>query len=425
MTHEWARLRKYARRMRIIFDHGALRYPYSQAFSVLQSRGLSEPLLPNLQTLRLCLSCATQEFILSIPLFLSTRITTIHIEPFGRNEALRASSMVATFPTLCPNLSVIRLPELPREPLTTAAVSELVLATNKRSLRYFDVDSPLTEEAREVIYKHPHLCTLMTVVDTPAALPTMVLPNLARLAINYWNGHGWLQGFRGASLGKLTWLSIVSESDPMDSFLGAFETVALTTSIPETLSTFKFYTSCSWRPNYRSLLPFTQLKGLFIQASCDFGCSSTVDDDIITDLAQAMPELEIVQLGGPPCQTPGGVTVKGLAALAYYCPHLTRLCIHFQVASLCPETFPSIAASEEFSTSQDSCALYSLRAGGIIVPDGAELMVTLTLLHIFPCLEEIPDSDVTWDSVSEALFYSKRLARVSSKKFLLAILECY
>jgi hypothetical protein len=134
----------------------------------------------------------------------------------------------------------------------------------------------LTEQACEAIYKHPDLCGSQTVIDNAVALPTMALPNLTDIQIEWCNGRGWLQGFRGALLGKLTSVRISAEYDSIGDFLEAFEAVALTTTIPAMLSTFRFLTGRSWRSTYRSLLPFTQLKNLVIESSCELGCSWTI-----------------------------------------------------------------------------------------------------------------------------------------------------
>ena len=188
--------------------------------------------------------------------------------------------------------------------MITVAVSELVLNANANSLKLFDVDVPLTEEACGVICKQCNLRTLQIIIDRPTMLPTLVLPNLTNLQIEYHHGLDWLQGFNGASLGKLTELSFPSVSDSIGNFLGASETVALTTSIPSTLSTFKFFTSHPWRPIYHSLFRPSQLQVLTIKSSCEPDCLSELDDDTVTDLARAMPRLVVLQLGDPPCETP-------------------------------------------------------------------------------------------------------------------------
>ena len=194
------------------------------------------------------------------PLLLSPATTTIEISASKNLPEVVTASMIAALSTLCPNLQHIIFDGLPRDPVITAAVSGLLLTINRNILQHFWVDSPLFEGACKVIYKLPGLRKLRTIIDGPTVLPTLVLPSLIELSIEYDGGHDWLQGSRGASLGKSTSVSIHSDSDSIDDFLGEFESVALTTSIPATLLEFTFYTSSAWRPNYRSLLPFTHLK---------------------------------------------------------------------------------------------------------------------------------------------------------------------
>ena len=399
--------------------------PSSQVLSIMQSCALNEPLLPNLQTLMLWLAHDTQQLISFIPLLLSARTTTIDLIFFGSHlsKATIASAIAtfSTFPTLCPNLRDISLVGLERDPMITAAVSELALKTNHNTLRSFCVDSPLTDEARKSICKHPDLHKLRTVIDRPSSIPTIILPNLTDIYITYDDGHDWLHGFRGASLGKLTTVTIFSRSSSVDGILGAFECVALTTSIPKTLSAFRVHALHPWKPSYRSLLPFTQLNHLVIDSPCKITCSSTIDDDTITDLAQAMPKLEVLGLGGEPCSTRAGVTAKGLVALAYYCPHLSDLTIHFQVTSL----DPGVASVEKITTPREGCALHTLHAGWIPVPEGSALMVALTLLHIFPRLKNLYYSDMGWEEVSDALGRSKNLARCLGEKHLFVVSQFY
>ena len=49
--------------------------------------------------------------------------------------------------------------------------------------------------------------------------------------------------------------------------------------------------------NYSSLLSFTHLTELPAKF-CDGGCSSTVEDDVITSLARTMPNPQTLYLGG-------------------------------------------------------------------------------------------------------------------------------
>jgi hypothetical protein len=419
-TLEWAHFRKYARRMRILSQCGHPNFQLSpEVFAVLQSRAINEPLLPNLKSLNL--SYTVEAFVPFIPSFLSPRTTSISITfiEFDTHQAVLAS-IITTFPTLCPNLQTICLEPLPRDPIITAAVSQLLLTTNRDALRHFRVDSPLMEEAREVIYKLPDLCELTVVVEGSTSLPTIVLPNLTNMVLEYDHSFNWMQGFRGAALGRLDFLIVrpKSESAQVAGFLEAFENIGFATSAT-TLSFFKILTHRPWRPNYRSLLSFKQLIELEIGFSCEGGCSSTIDDDIIADMARSMPMLGTLWLGEKPCGTPAGVTVNGLAILAHHCPNLYFLSIHFRVDSF--DVLPAITGTLHTGTAapRSDCALSSLDVGQIPLPEGSKLVVALTLLRIFPNLMEIFYIDEDWGEVSEAIHLSQRIVDGSSKEHFL------
>ena len=79
--------------------------------------------------------------------------------------------MISKLSTLCPNLEDITLHGPPRDTVITDAVSELLLACNRDTLRTFQVDSPLTEEAREVVYRLPKLSNLGRLSRDPRRYP--------------------------------------------------------------------------------------------------------------------------------------------------------------------------------------------------------------------------------------------------------------
>ena len=185
----------------------------------------------------------------------------------------------------------IALPDLPRHPIITEAVSEMFLAYNRDNLRVFYVHSPLTDEAREVVFRLPGLAGLWVIIQEPSSLPTAALPNLAMVGFEYTNDLGRPLGFPGATLEKLEAAVSVFQIDSnrMGDFFGMLESVA----------EFKPYISSSRNSNYSTLLPFTKLREVEIEFSCKGGCISRVDDDVIVCLARGMPELEILQLENP------------------------------------------------------------------------------------------------------------------------------
>ena len=212
---------------------------------VLQSRTFGEPLFPNLKYLTLV--NAIKNLVPLIPLFLSPGVASIDLTFKHGFPGVEAASAVTTLLTLCPNLQAISPQSLPKDPMTTTAVSEMLLIANRNILQQLDLRSPLTEEASEVICNLPNLRKLRVDIDGSGSLPTLVLPNLTEIFIEHDHHHSWLQGFRGAMLGKLTSVAFHCRSRTTNNFLEAFEGVALTASIPATLSEFVFcpLTSCS------------------------------------------------------------------------------------------------------------------------------------------------------------------------------------
>ena len=151
--------------MRVFREPGNPYILSSEVFAVLRFCAIDEPLFPNLTNLYLCHTVG--EFVPFVPSFLSPRTTSISIAftEYKPPKVVFVASMLTAFPTLCPNLQTIRLHSLPRDTIITAAVSEFLLTTNRGALREFYADSPLTEEAREVIYTLPNLCGLLVVVE--------------------------------------------------------------------------------------------------------------------------------------------------------------------------------------------------------------------------------------------------------------------
>ena len=419
---EWARFRKYARRMRrlAIGDWGSLRDLSLEVLTVLQLQAINGLLFPNLKTLSVW--GITEKLIPFLPLFISLRITAITFAFYGSNlPKVTVASMVATLRTLCPNLQNIYINPLPRDPIITAAVSEMLLASSRNTLRSVYVDSPLTEKACKAIYKHPDLHELSVVVERGASLPSAVLPNLTNLVVKYDHDGDWLPLFRGATLGRLEVVSFYNRSKRIGDFLEAFERVALAASIQNTLSQFYLYTSGSWNPNYSSLLPFTHLAYLVIEFSCDDGCSSRVDDDTITNLGRAMPKLDTLRLGDSPCHgIPTGATAKGFMVLADHCPDLRTLCVHFQVASLsAPPAVGGMIPNAGPTGGRRDCGLTDLEVGGISVAEGSVLAVAQTLVRIFPRIERFTgNADESWEEVMDTIRFSRLIVDYQGKGLL-------
>ena len=233
--------------------------------------------------------------------------------------------------------------------------------------------------------------------------------------MGYLHNHEWLQKFSGALLNKLESVTFYTGSLQARNagFLEEFELIAVSTSIPTTLSTFGFYSLSPWSPTYSSLLAFKQLTNLTIINPCYTGCSSTVDDDIVINLSQAMPKLNILRLGSEPCQMPGGVTVKGLVELAYRCTDLSTFRAHIRADSLVQaavDGMATLSSADEPPVLREECALATLEVGDIPLPEESALTIALALLHIFPRLRDIKYTNARWEDVVNTIRLSKGLS---------------
>ena len=384
----------------------------SEVLLALQFRTGDEPLLPRLEAFT-CTN-ATGDFTPFIPLFLSPNTMDIHILFTPNFPTVIAALTIARFPTLCPRIRYLLLKSLPRDPAMTEAVSEMLLACNRDTLRTLSVTCPLTEEACRFMYTLPNLRHLVTVVKGPTPLPPVALPDLEAICVEWDSGRDWLQGLRGATIGKLEAAIFIpmSGSAQIGGFLEEFQSVALSTSTQHTLSEFIFCSSQSWSPNYSALFIFKQMMRLEIQFPCNNGCSSTVNDDIIIGLAEAMPNLQILQLGGHPCWVPGGVTFEGLIVLASRCLRLSKLRIHFQanrLAEAMSRTEPPSLSEPTPGVPETNCTLTNLQVGEIPISEQESLAVGLTLLQIFPEIVNIEHINPQWKSVVETVKLFKRI----------------
>ena len=392
---DWTHLQKYSQRVK------NFKYDPSEdklIILVLQFRGLSGPLFPRLN--RFELVKPTEGLSPFINSFLSLETTEIEITFSG--DLMGRASFIRKLPKLCPKLKSITLNGLSMDPDVTNATSEMLLACNHNILQVLLVDSPLTKEALKVACKLPKLTKFGTVIWGRTLLPPVVLPNLTWIDIDFDDHLDWLPGFCGAMFGKLKSVSFRSGCRQNGDFLGEFEKVVRATPVQDTLSAFMFYTSHPWNPNYSALLSFKQLQTLEIEFNCRDGCSSTVDDDVITNIADAMPKLKVLKLGAEPCQKPGtGPTANGLIVLATHCPDLRKLRIHFHAGSL--SHVAAVPSNDEQVLKWEGCALTDLEVGSIPIAPRSEQMVIFVLLQVFPRILNITYTNRSWKAIADGV----------------------
>ena len=392
--------------------------PSAEVLSAMQLQNINEPLFPNLISLTLLrIQESSIPFIL---LFLSPRTIFLYIGFESIPAGAVIASMITTLPTRCPNLRRVTFRSLPRDAMTTTSISGMLLATNRKTLQRWRVNCPLTEEANDVLYRLPNLRDLSVQIERGTSSPSASLPNLTKLSVVCDNEKSsWPGLFRRAIFGKLESVSFCIRSESIGNFLGAFEKAALSSFVQNTLSELHLFPLCPLNSNYSSLLAFTRLEILKVSSCCNGRCSSTVDDNMIIHLSRAMSKLKVLELGGVTCrQSAGGVTTKGLMALARNCPNLSILRVHLQVASLealpaSPEAAPDI----ETTAPCVDCALTGLEAGKIPLPEGSVSLVAQTLLRIFPRIEFIEGVGEMWDKVGKEISRSRQTFGCTGRQY--------
>jgi len=142
----------------------------------------SEPFFPRLKTFQF--EEATETLIPFIPLFPSPQTTEIAID-FTEDSVVAVASLISEFPILYPDQAFITLDGLPRDSVIIDVVSEMLHACNRDSLEVFHMDTPLTEEAREVLYQLPRLTELWVVIEGATSLSVVTLPNLITIEVEF------------------------------------------------------------------------------------------------------------------------------------------------------------------------------------------------------------------------------------------------
>ena len=100
---------------------------------------------------------------------------------------------------------------------------------------------------------------------------------------------------------------------------------------------------------------------------------------------------------------------KGLLALAHHCSKLFIFCVHLQLANLGePPGIPRTVPGAGPAASWTDCALEDLIVEETPVPEGSAMVITLTLLRIFPRLDCIIFIDKGWEEVENAINRSRK-----------------
>jgi len=382
-----------------------------EAFSLLsmQTPTLGQYPLPNLRSINWWIdSWDTVPF---LRLFLNPELASVQIVfPDDRPHPYLPAT-ISLIPT--GELTHLQLEQMDDEDFRQDAFYDLLDGASG-TLKSISLDRKLSVAIAEKILQLPHLRCLDTEMpEARISPPAVVFPSLEKLVVSYKEAGSWLHTLQNIPNPVLLELEAsFSGSSPI--YLQTLGSSLLGASIERTLVSLEC-TSEGRIPlteaGIRPLLSFGGLTKLNLFSACTTQrCNFQLNDFIISELAVALPRLRALSLGSSPCKvaTPD-VTVSSLVALSANCVDLDSLQLHFDANDIV--TRRSRTSSR---THKSTCKLRTLRVGSQPLSSKHDdiLLVTFTILHIFPHLETILYTGGPWDRVKQGVQLFQKAPRI-------------
>ena len=360
-------------------------------------------LLPNLQSLEWYSDTDTFVY---VNLFRSPRLTSllVRVTPNIPNVVPILTSLPVE------TLEELRFLDLSRDRAVQDAISSLVLRTTP-TLRSIEVSSDLSDAAIHHVVRLPNLSDAsvrFVNLDLQAAPLDTIFPSLRTLETRVDSEGGWkylMEDTMKLESIVLHSLTALHPEKVVDIF--GFLINRGFHRITHRLS-FAAFEPCDLTP--RILTPlhnFGSLARLSVTSPCDpIRCKSRLTDGALAQLAEALPQLVELFLGGVPCGSPArGITLAGLHPLSVHCIHLETLQVHFSALDI-PTDIPEDALSKASDQPPLShCPLFRLVVGELPVSASAKspLIIAYFLRQMFPRLSKIwrTVTDSPWKEVQE------------------------
>ena len=268
------------------------------------------------------------------------------------------------------------------------------------SLVEFTSSVPLSDAAINHLIQLPHLRTWRTEGPPPSysTLP-LSLPSLplAKLTLAKGAARGWLSLFRRLEDSTPTAQGVTPPPKLKKSLksLDVKDPSGFTIDIPFTSSVQIFR-------NLVTLGVTTLCPGKGEEGQCAF----RLNNDNVTELAMALPQLETLSLGRPCSGNTCATTVACLLPISVHCIKLQRLRIHFNTANIVDD-IENVSKDPRFLElhSLPKCALLYLfvdrmpltidKSGFKTVADG--------IINIFPSLDYCSGLERPWDKLSKTI----------------------
>jgi len=259
---------------------------------------------------------------------------------------------------------------------------------------------PLSDAAINHLVHLPHLHTWYIKNPPPSYPPSSLpatFPPLTKFTLGKGAAHGWLSlfqrlGGRDSSTQGTTPLSRAKES---------LESLTVEDSPDFTISA----------PFVSTIRMFRNLEYLNVGIHCrdgdyDTQCAFTLNNENVTELAMALPQLESLLLGYPCYKNVCATTVACLLPISVHCPRLYSLEIHFNTTNILGD-LKVIAEDPRFQEVRllPKCGLSCLDVGQmpLDLDDSGLRTVADGMMSIFPYLEQCNKPHGIWDKLNESI----------------------
>ena len=408
------RFSSYARRIRTLYLgtslHGATVIPL-EVFNLLsmQTPTLGHYPLPNLRSFYW--KIGSWDLAPFLRLFLNPGLTSVHILFPTHDPHIYRPATISLIPTQ--DLMHLRLQRMGNEDIHWGELRNL-LDEASETLRSVSLDGQPSMAVIDKLLRLPNLRSLdVQLPATRISPPAVVLPSLGKLVVRYNDPRSWLHILQNIPNPALREFD-VTFTGSSTSYLQTLGSFLLNANVERTLVSLKC-TSENLAPltgaGIHPLLSFGRLTTLELSASCNEGqCGILLNDSIVSELAVALPHLTSLGLGSIPCKaSTSNVTIASLVTLSMNCVDLDFLRLHFNANDITTRGIHANSRTRKFT-----CKLRTLSVGSQPLPSNHNdiLLVTFTILHIFPHVETIASGGGGWRQVREGVQLFRKVPRI-------------
>ena len=420
---EWERVDRYAERMRTLNIYEDFGGP-SLSLRAWQELSAIRPtdLLPNLQSLEWLSVTDTFRY---INLFLSPHLTSLNVRVIPGIP--NVGPILASLPVK--TLGELRFLDHSGDRAVQDVISQLVLKTTA-ALRSIQVSSDLSDAAFRHIARLPHLSDASVNFVSLGRLSSssdVAFPSLRTLETRVDSAGGW-KYFLGNTKNVYSTVLHSRIALEQEEIVNVFRFL-IDKGFHQTIHELSFAVSQPYNLTPQVLTPllgFKSLTRLSVTSSCDPArCNSRLTKEALALLAEALPRLVELFLGGAQCRSPTReVTLTDLSPLSAHCVHLETLQIHFSAVDIQTDVPDDVlsSSSEQEPPSPNHSRLFQLVVGALPVSTSEKslLIVAYLLLQMFPKLSMLrwTVENSRWKKVQEHIdtFQKYRLKKQSTRR---------